>query len=587
MHFEMRQLTGSAGRLIERVESRSFGGDVLAALLGFVFFAFTVGIEKLSPRNIGWLIDIDQRAMLLGWWFFSSDQWHWPLGSNQMYGWEGKNSIVYTDSWPGMALVFKTLNLEPVNQGQYFGVGFLVGALALFVGARRLFQSLGLALLPSLIASGLLGTTAVFWWMQRWYLALPAGLAVLVWALYFYVDDLRHPHRLRRRWSVLLVLAAATHAYFTIIVIAILGSLLLRRLLLDLRSVKHSSIDLAIIGTVTTVSMYAFGYFTVPSKWAQTGGYGWYASNVLGLVDSNEASRFLPDVPSLSGQYEPTALGLGTLLLLLVIIVHRLRSQTPIGVARIVREHVALTAVLFLLGLLAISNTVSIADWSFTIPLPQRLEHGLSIFRSSARFMWPTLIVATVVIIVLTIRRLRRGVVIAALALIVQIADSTPQVRTVAELESGYSVEESYDESFWGRVPAWYTTITSLPAESAGFNWEACALAAVKTGRIGECGLFSRAQGLEAVNNERSYQVLSGNLENNVIYMVSRSWLESNRTDLERVFSDPEVNVVAAVGVFGFGPDTVFLFPACTSQVACSFLENYSRQFDASIVVSS
>lgn len=582
----MRRLTDSAGRIIERVESRCFGGDVLATLLGFIFFVFTVGFEKLNPRNVAWLTFNDQKTHLLGWYFFAADQWRWPLGSNPMYGWEGKNSIVYTDSWPGMALVFKTLNLEPVNQGQYFGFGFLVGALALFVGARRLFWSLGLALLPSLIASGLLGTTAVFWWMQRWYPALSAGLAVLVWALYFYVDDPRHPNRLRRRWSVLLVLAAATHAYLTIVVIAILGSLLWRRLLLDRRSLKQSLINLAIIGTVTTASMYVFGYFTVPSKWAQTGGYGWYASNVLGLIDSNEASRFLPDVPSLSGQYEPTALGLGTLLLLFVIIVHRLRSHTPIGVARIVREHAALAAVLLLLGLLAISNTVSIADSSFTIPLPQRVEHGLSIFRSSARFMWPTLIVVTVTIIVLTIRQLRHGVLIVALALIIQIVDSTPQARTIALLEDGNSVTESYDESFWSRVPTTYTAITSLPAQSLGFNWESCAFAAAKTGRTGECGYFSRVQGLEAVNRERSSQVLSGKLENNVIYMVSRGWLESNRRDLDLVFDDPTVNVVAAVGVFGFGSDTVFLFPACASQVSCSFLGSYSRPFDASIVVS-
>jgi len=190
--------------------------DIVAALVGLTFFSLTVGLEKLNPRNIGWLTFEDQQLHLLGWWFYASDQWRWPLGANPNWGWDGTNSIVYTDSWPGMALVFKSLDIAAVNHGQYFGLGFLIGYLALFVGAQRLFRSLGMALLPSLVSTGLLGTTSVFWWMQRWYPALTAGLPLLVWAIYLYVDDPRQKSSLWRRWSLLFVTAVATHAYLTL-----------------------------------------------------------------------------------------------------------------------------------------------------------------------------------------------------------------------------------------------------------------------------------------------------------------------------------------------------------------------------------
>lgn len=132
----MRQLVAVGMRLHTRLERSRFGGDLLAALAGFGFFSFSVGFEKLNPRNVAWLTFGDQQQHLLGWWFYSSDQWRWPLGANPRWGWEGTNSVVYTDSWPGMALIFKALNIDAVNHGQYFGLGFLFGAIALFVGDR-------------------------------------------------------------------------------------------------------------------------------------------------------------------------------------------------------------------------------------------------------------------------------------------------------------------------------------------------------------------------------------------------------------------------------------------------------------------
>lgn len=576
----MSRLTETVVRRFARLENTRFGGDAVAGLLGFIFFSFTVGIEKLDPRNVGWLTFGDQKTHLLGWQFFAADQWRWPLGANPMYGWEGKNSIVYTDSWPGLALFFKALVVEAVDRGQYFGLGLMIGAIALFIGARRLFWSAGIPLLPSLVGSGLLGTTSVFWWMQRWYPALSAGLPILVWALYFYVDDAKHPTRLRRRWMVLLSLAAATHAYLTITAMSILGALLARRLFRGRRSCSRTLVDLAMIGAVTTVSMYVLGYFTLSSKWAQTGGYGWYSSNVLGLIDSNEASRFLPDIPSISGQYEPTALGIGTLLLLVLVVSHRLRFHSPIGITGLLKEHLSLVVVLFVLSLLSISNTVSIASWSYRVPLPERLEHGLSIFRSSARFIWPTVIVTTVVVTSLVLRRFRYGVIVMSLALAVQIIDSTPEALTVALSENGGSVTSTYDARFWTVVPEKYTSIVSLPAQSHGFDWEACAWAAVSTGRSAECGYFSRVQGLDVINRTRSTQVLTGVLEGNAIYMVSGSWLAENRRELLNVLSRPSVNVVAAKDVFGFRTDTYFLFPECPNAEACAFLGDHYQALD-------
>jgi hypothetical protein len=482
-----------------------------------------------------------------------------------------------------MALIFKSLNIEAVNQGQYFGLGFLLGAIALFVGTQRLFRSRGFAVLPSLAASGLLGTTSVFWWMQRWYPALSAGLPVLVWALYFYVSDQKHDSPMWRRWSLLLVVAAATHAYLTIAVIPILCAVLIRRLIRDHQAWSRLLANLLTIGTCTAASMYVLGYFTLPSKWAQTGGYGWYSANVLGLFDSNSASRFLPDVPSLSGQYEPTAFGLGTMLLLAGVVVQRLRSKTPFGVSSIARRHAPLIVVLVGLSLLAITNTVSIASWSFRLPLPARLEHGLSIFRSSARLMWPALILATVAIAMSSLRRFRHASLVISMALVVQLIDSTSEIRSVALAGNGDSVSITYDEAFWSKVPAGYTTLAGLPAESLGDDWRSCALAAINSGRRAECGYFSRVQGLDHVNRLRTSQLLTDTLDPHVIYVVSPSWLEIHRKDLLEALRLRKMGAAAAVGVRGFSSTGFLLFPQC-DDAKCEFLVGWYRQLEPSLL---
>jgi len=582
----MRQLVAVGMRLHTRLERSRFGGDLLAALAGFGFFSFSVGFEKLNPRNVAWLTFGDQQQHLLGWWFYSSDQWRWPLGANPRWGWEGTNSVVYTDSWPGMALIFKALNIDAVDHGQYFGLGFLFGAIALFVGAQRLFRSLGCAVLPSLAASGLLGTTSVFWWMQRWYPALSAGLPILVWALYFYVADRKQRAPLWRRWSLLLIVTVATHAYLTIAVIPILGAVFIRRLIHDQRTWGRLLTNFLVVGTCTAATMFVLGYFSLPSKWAQTGGYGWYSANLLGLLDSNSASRFLPDIPSLSGQYEPTAFGLGTMLLLAGVVIQRLRSKAPFGALSIARDHGPLIVVLLGLSLLAITNTVSIASWSFQVPLPARLEHGLSIFRSSARLMWPALITVTVAITLSSLRRFRYAALVISLALAIQLFDTTPEIRSVALAGNGNTVSITYDDAFWGAVPERYGTIASLPAQNLGFDWASCTLAAVNTDRAAECGYFSRVQGLDAVNRARSSQVFDGALAPDVIYMVSRSWLVENKRELLKSFSKPEISAIAATDVDGFSPDTVFLFPGCPSRDACDFVGDHYRALDASLLTA-
>jgi hypothetical protein len=551
---------------------RAIRGDILASVCGALFFALSVGVEKLDPRNVSWLTFGDQQTHWLGWRFFAADSWRWPLGANPTYGWERMNSIVFTDSFPGLAIIFKAVDVDMFDKGQYFGLGFLISSIALFVGGQRLFSHLGLRFWSAIVAAALLGTTPLFWWMQRWYPALSSGVPMLVWAFYFYLDSGGVLRRLLFRWSALLLAAVATQAYLVIAVFAFFAATITQRFFKDRREFR------ALIGTTATIVvlcvavMYVLGYYTVPSKWAQTGGYGWYSANLLGLIDPNESSRWVPNLPSISGQYEPTALSTGSLILVMILVGTLLVARTSFGLMTHFRQHLPLIGILFVLALIAITNTVSLGSWSAKIPLPQRLEHGLSVFRSSARFIWPTVVVLSTCIIALAARRFRTATAMLAVVLVIQVVDYSYEFNAVSKQQDGQSAAIGFDPDFWQRVPSGYTTISAHPAASLGSGWAECAYAAVQTGRSAQCGYFSRVQGLERVNHLQSEALLTGNLDKSTVYWVSTGWLRANREILVNVYalSDLKVHVLGAGAVVG--SFEVLLFPNCEARDWCSFL---------------
>lgn len=565
----------SAKAVIRR--TNRFYGNVVAASSGLIFFVWSVGIDKLDPKNLGWLTFSDQRTHWLGWRFFASDSWHWPLGLNPRYGWEQTNSIVFTDSFPGLAMMFKVLDLGPFNSGQYFGVGLLLGSLALFIGGQRLFAYLGLGLGPAVIAGAILGTTPVFWWMQRWYPALSSGVPMLVWALYFYLNKAYALRAFALRWTILLWVAILTHAYLVISVSAFLVAAIVQRCFKNRGEIRKLVLILIIMGLTCGILMYVIGYFTIPSKWAQTGGYGWYSANLLSLIDQNDASRWIPDVPSTPNQYEPTALGTGTILLLLVLIVKRCIARKAFGLQSIIRNNLPLAAVLVVLMLIAVSNTVSIASWTVKFPLPHRLEHGLSIFRSSVRFLWPTLITLSVVIIVIAVRRLRFATAMLAVVLVIQVLDYGQEIDVVSEQPNESAITVQYDSSLWERVPTDYGIIAAHPADNMGTGWAECALAAAQTRRVGQCGLFSRIKDPSPITQQQTKAFLNGNLAPSTIYWVSNGWLNANREELLSVYGS-EDNEVYAISDVSTAPSAIVLvFPGCHIHDDCSFL-GFERQ---------
>ena len=99
---------------------------LLACLVGSTAFFLVVGPLPLLPSNPFWLSgSIDPTTHYLGWVFFRDNSWTFPLGLNPKYGLDISSSIVYSDSIPLLAMLFKLIKFALPTPFQYFGLWYL------------------------------------------------------------------------------------------------------------------------------------------------------------------------------------------------------------------------------------------------------------------------------------------------------------------------------------------------------------------------------------------------------------------------------------------------------------------------------
>lgn len=557
-------------------------GTLTAGILGFVFFAVTVGTEKLDPRNIAWMTFKDQRAHWVGWLFFADDGWRLPLGANPRYGWGGVNSIVNTDSWPLFAIIFKAIDLRIFDRGQYFGLALAVCSVALFVGSEKLFRLLGLPRLQSLIGCVLLATTPVFWWMQRWYSAISGGLCLLVWALVYYLRTRRESRFRMVPWLVILLLAIATNFYLFGIIAPLWLAAVLSPGIRSRSDVGRITSSVLVTASASALAMFLLGYFTMPVGSSSTGRYGIYTANLLGLFDVNSSSRLLPELPSPPLQYEPTSLGIGTLLILVLAMSRLLAAPRRVVSVLIpaLRRHAWLVTAVVAMFAFSVSNYMTIGERGYNFEIHYRASQLFSVFQSSVRFAWPLAVLATVALVVAASRWRTTGLTVLLIACLLQVFDVWPQLRTVAGRSDGATSPIQYEEDLWSAVPARYSVLSLHPPLNIRVGWDECSFAAVKTGRLARCAYLSRAYGIEASSDRQQADLESGSPDRSVVYWLSVDWLKENDAVLRRLFDDPDNAFALAADGTVARSEYVYLFPSCGEFGNCDFLAGRRSTLD-------
>lgn len=431
----------------------------IPVLLATTLFVALGGLSVLAPSNVGWLMRgwLDPPTNLFGWDYFRETSWlQFPLGANPNYGMELGSSIVFSDSLPLFALLFKLLDPILPETFQYFGLWVLTCILLQAVFSYLVLSHFTTNRWQLGLGTALLLLVPAYLMRFMIHLAL-GGQWLLLAGLYLYFS----PVYRARFWLLMLALATLIHAYLLVMLAAIWGADLLQRLLAKQLTLSQC-IRQGLTGSAVILSfMWCLGYFMLGSSPAALGEYG--RMNLLALVDPAEGwstlfpeSRLTRDFWDLDGfAYMGSGmLGLLAIACLLPGFTKHRREPRSFSIWPI-------TAMALLLLLLSLTNTIKFGSHVLLeFELPQRAIHLYQTFRSPGRMFWPVLYLLSVMAIVITCTRLRprAAICLLSLALCLQIYDLSGALKSM--------------RSYFQQDSHWTTPLTSPLWDQLGQHYE-------------------------------------------------------------------------------------------------------------------
>jgi hypothetical protein len=502
-------------------------------LLGVSAFWAVTGGRVLAPRNIAWITDIDAITYYLGWLFYRSSPWTFPLGMNPRYGDELSSSIMFLDNVPLLSLLFKALNPWLSEPFQYFGLWLLCCCVLQAWFAWLLVGLVTRQPLARTCASALFVLAPPFLYRFGGHYAM-AGQWLLLAALYLCFG----PRRLSRglAWPLLAFVVSLVHSYMTAMVLGLWAADMARRLFVDGRS-RSDFVQLLAVPSLVLLGFWQAGFFAVGPGVVKAG-FGKYRMNLLSLVDPSGWSYVVKDFPEGPGDYEGfNYLGLGAVLLALLAL-PALRGALPALRAR--RRYWPLLLLLCGLTLFAVSNRVGIGMGGFEIPLPQSAIDRANTLRSSGRMFWPVFYVILFMAVRAVLRRyparLAAGMLLGAALL--QAADTSagwlPIRRAMAPVGPTWS--SPLRSSFWAKVPTKYRRIHMVMPENQKPGFEVFAYFAAMNGMVTDAFYGARIDqaALKAAKRRARASLKSGRYDADTLYVLDRRLVRFARSKLDR-----------------------------------------------------
>ena len=477
----------SSEKRSRQTRSSSFHKDRLilfltGCALGVACFLWVYGASVINPLYDAWLFntDMDLKQHYIGWCHYRMSDWHFPVGLIDTLSYPTSVSVIYTDSIPLVALIFKLFrNILPLRF-QYFGMFGLFSFMLMGGISSQLIYELICEYTVSAAASlvYILGFTV----LQRMFYHTALGAQwIIVLALYIWVKRRKREYTgflsSSLVYAMMGILCVGIHTYY----VPMVGSILLAasaeriiKLNKDLTNEKSPEIQvsggrggtvlceiagLAAFCIAGILTLYVFGgFYGASSGYGE--GFGSFISNLNTFINPLYGSIVLrPMKLYYDWQYEGYGyLGIGVLICILIIIwgcIYNIHiksiaeSEKPSSIIRaFMAGHSGLCtgAVLLALDLLlAVLPTMTFSDKKIIgIPMPQLIRNVFGIFRSNGRFIWVPVYLVMTGAIVYTYRilcpfilNLRKGksILIKTMLLIMllQVLDTTKAVKTKQE----------------------------------------------------------------------------------------------------------------------------------------------------------
>jgi len=363
---------------------------ILLLIASFLVSLYLLGFKNLNFSNKNWLYLGDLSQYQIGWEFFRNDSWKFPLGSNLNYGLGLGSSIVFTDSIPLFAFIFKLFkNFLPENF-QYFSSWIFLSIYLQLLFSYLIIFNLTKNFYFSIIGMFFFIFSPVF--VQRSGIHLSQlGQWIILFSFYIESSNSRSKPLLR---GINLIISCLINFYFTIMLV-ILNSLTYLFLLVTKKTLYKNVIkEIIVIYPLIFITMFCTGYFMISPEDGLGGGYGYFNLNLNSFFNptgynnsySFNWSILMPKLPLQNGEYEGFSyLGIGGFFLLFFSILSFYKKIKGFFISK--KEILSIFLVFLILS---ISHNINFGEINIlSIDLNNYILGILSSFRSSGRLIWP------------------------------------------------------------------------------------------------------------------------------------------------------------------------------------------------------
>ena len=376
---------------------------LVGCLLGILCFVLIYGLKILDFTYDGWLLadGMDLKQHYIGWCHFRNSEWTFPVGLIDSLSVPFSMSVVYTDSIPLFAVIFKLFRgVLPVHF-QYFGLfGIMCFALqgALSAILIRLFTDKKIVCI-----AGSLFFILSFPMLQRMYYhtALAAQWIIILALIIWFSHDLnKNMVKSSIIWGLMGFLCVSIHSYYVfmtgiILILSVIDNIVLCKK--NGKQISYKNCILPVIAFILTafLNLFILGGFYGESSVAG-GGFGMFNANLSAFINPLDHGKLLPEMSLLNGfQYEGFAyLGAGLIFAFSVMAICFIvnASKNKIKITGFFKLHHRKTLVA--IGILFSFFIAVFPNFDFGeikiihIPLPKVIINILGVCRTNGRFVW-------------------------------------------------------------------------------------------------------------------------------------------------------------------------------------------------------
>ena len=477
---------------------------LIPIVLGFCAFIAVVGIAPLMPTNLDLAQGVDPFKDYIAWVFYRHGPWTFPLGLNPSYGLDISSSVVFSDSIPLFAILFKAFSSILPEPFQYLGIWTLLCFILQSVFAWLLMGVFTSNRWLQFFGCVLLVFSPPMFWRVNQHAALVGHFLILA-SLYqiLRVKTLWSSRQNLLSWGLILGAAVLVHFSLFVMVAFLWGASLADQfknrsdIALGVK-IKEALVQTLVIGGLILFLMWQAGYFAMSAASGALGGYGFFRMNLLSPLDAKGWSYLLKPLRLPSDYGEGYMyLGLG-FLLLWPFALFKLGKSFP-AIKHFFMEHAILFVALFALSLFAITNHIAFGRYEFSFAISDPIYQIASIFRASGRFFWPMFYCLALGCIWLIIRNYsqRNAIILLALAAATQMIDTRAGWQKLrlhlADPKVNIPHELGLKSPFWAEVSRQYDNILLMPPQDKGAGWEQVAMLAAKYHLGTNAVFFARA----------------------------------------------------------------------------------------------